>query len=436
MLRNIAITTFLKTIIIFVLSLIEIYLFSLGKQTFGFYINPILMTIAGLVMAVILLLPTKETTPNSLSSSVATRIGIVVLWLIGIFYIGQRIQAEFKAHPIDHNESDVLAQVLTPSQAILDGKDAYQLVKLPSYEMFNTYLPMMWSPFVMAHLTGVDARWIPFGAWVAVCSWIIGFYLFRSQGFSWMNVTMGIIVWLLTTWCFVHFYSYDFRVTLELLPISYYVLLLFLMVRAKHIGVGIVFGFCLLSRFTIVLLIPFLVYYYWKMYGVKATSSVVLMTASVILGLFVIPFMSKDSQLPFKIMQNYTNGSAGEWRTHAWQNPGDEPHQLSRGLGLAIFAKKHYEWDVVHGVKRLRQVGLACSILVSVLLIGYMIYMGDHRSKDHDQLIGGFKLFLTVFYALVLIPYPYLFVLPLMMNGVYLMVMDDENYIINHIYAS
>ena len=218
---------------------------------------------------------------------------------------------------------------------------------------------------------------------------------------------------------FIQFHSFDYTVSLEMLPAAYYILFILACLRGSWWAMGITLSFCLMSRFSIILLIPFLGYYVWKRYGFSVLSKSVLVLVSSITLLFVIPFMTKDPSLPLKIIGNYDSGAANEWQTHGWQEPGAEPHQLARGFGLAIFVKKFYEYDIKDGIHHLKQGSVALCLLTAFFLV--YLYWRNQKHLNRDWLfLGGLKLYLSFFYAFVLIPYPYLFALPLTVTAILL----------------
>lgn len=317
--------------------------------------------------------------------------------------------------PINFNDSDIIAQVLSPSESLLKGEWPYKDVVLPTYTMHNTYLPMQWLPFVIAVAMDFDPRWIPVFAWSAA---LLIFYATLGRKIDIVSLRVVPII-LLTIYLsvygvqsFMEFNSYDFQVSVELLPAAYYLILIAALLIGHSWLIGISLGACLMSRFSIVLLVPFLAWYVWRRYGFKkwmqAAAAVVLFCTVV----FVIPFMTRDAQLPFKILGNYNSGAFNEWHTHSWQEPGAEPHQLARGLGLAIFVKKMYEYDIREGISHLKN----GSILLCTFIGFFLIYLLErNRNTLHYDwfLLGGMKLYFSLFYGLVLIPYPYLFLLPM-----------------------
>lgn len=329
--------------------------------------------------------------------------------LIFLVYVSNNV---FLKYPIDNNYSDVYAQVLSAASWLLNGEYPYQDVVLPSYTMHNTYLPMQWLPFVIPIAFDFDPRWIPITLWVFSIVSLVYFLNFN------LNTKNFIIFFITTLSIVVGFNGYisknpqEYSATLELLPSSYYILLLIFIFKRSWLGIGIAMGFCLLSRFSIVLLIPFLIYYIWQYNGKHFLSKSIISALITILLLFVLPFMSQDMLLPQKIVANYDNGAAGEWRVHEWQNEGDLPYQISRGVGLSIYFRDAYLDDLLNGVKILKRWGFALSLVCSIFFM-FFLYRFKDKIDPNWFLLAIIKIYFTVFYTFVLIPYTYLFLIPL-----------------------
>lgn len=401
-------------------ALLEFLMLSYLKAYFGIYFSPLVFFIASAGVSVTALVASYylqvEKVPVYKSY---TGIYLCLPLLAGLIFLGYSV---FSAHAIDHNQSDVFAQVLSPSTWLLKGEYAYQDVVLPTYTMHNTYLPAQWGPFVLSVAFGFDPRWIP------LISWSLAFLVFVhwSTASIRLNKTGQYVLFILTLILslfsiagFIIKNPFDYSVTFEMLPVAYYILLVIALLRGSWWGIGLSMGLCLLSRFSVILLTPFLLWYIWQRYGKMIALKSVLASVALILLLFVLPFMTTDPQLPSKIVANYNNGALGEWQVHSWQEAGSEPYQIARGMGAAIFFKKLYEYDLKDGVHHLRQVGFTFSILSGLFLI--YLFQRNKEHLNHDWLLlGGLKLYFTFFYTFSLIPYPYLFVLPLTISALIL----------------
>ncbi|MCE2790339.1 MAG: hypothetical protein LW630_10560 [Saprospiraceae bacterium] len=406
-----------------IFSLCEMWMWGTHHNRYDIYYSPLVFFLASLCVSIIALVASGYLAESQHHGPVFQKKSLwALLFLPGLFWLIQLGYQAFAAHPIDYNDSDIFAQVLAPARWVLSGQYAYQDVELPTYTMHNTYLPMQWLPFIAPVYFRFDPRWVPLLAWSIAILFFISASLSGFQWRRWFHWLAWILAGYLsvrTMYEFIQFHSFDYTVSLEMLPAAYYILFILACLRGSWWAMGITLSFCLMSRFSIILLIPFLGYYVWKRYGFSVLSKSVLVLVSSITLLFVIPFMTKDPSLPLKIIGNYDSGAANEWQTHGWQEPGAEPHQLARGFGLAIFVKKFYEYDIKDGIHHLKQGSVALCLLTAFFLV--YLYWRNQKHLNRDWLfLGGLKLYLSFFYAFVLIPYPYLFALPLTVTAILL----------------
>jgi hypothetical protein len=394
-----------------ILILFEWFLIGPFQSFAGPYISPVILTaVSALVATIAIGLSFPKLPSEKKEKSHYLSLWPSLFWMPVLLYVAWSV---FSVHPVDHNYSDVFAQVLYPSEWLLKGDYPYQEVRLPTYTMHNTYLPMQWLPFTIPVYWGFDPRWIPVTFWaMALCVFIVMTKINFSRHTAIIYVlTLSVIVAGLSGYMTKN--PKEYSATLELLPAAYYIMLIFFLWRGSWWGIGLFMGFCLLSRFSIVLFIPFLVFYVWMKYGMTFFLKSAAMTISVILLLFVLPFMSQDIYLPKKIVANYDNGAAGEWRVHDWQNEGDLPYQLSRGTGVAIYFRDRFQDNLLNGVRVLKKWGFGLSVLTGLLLLYVFLRLRNKISDDKMYMLGAMKLYLTVFYTFVLIPYTYLYIIPL-----------------------
>ncbi len=407
-------------LLLLMFSLCEMWMWGTHHNRYGIFFSPVWFFLSSFGVSVVVLVASYYLTEVGQSDKKYSSRWLILAYipaLVWLVFIGWKA---FSIHPVDYNDSDIFAQVLSPSQWLLGGQYPYQDVVLPTYTMHNTYLPMQWLPFLLPVYFHFDPRWVPVVAWVLV----LGLFFWdqlssfdRKKGISWLVWVIAGYLSVRSMFEFIQFHAFDYTVSLEMLPAAYYVLFILAVLRGSWFWMGFTLACCLMSRFSIVLLSPFLAYYVWQRYGFTTlwkSTSVVMAT---VLVLFVLPFMTKDPSLPVKILGNYDSGAAGEWQTHSWQEPGSEPHQLARGFGLAIFVKKMYEYDIQDGIHHLKQLSIFLSIMTGFFLI--YLYWRNKNHLNRDWLfLGGLKLYFTFFYHFVLIPYPYLFVLPLTVTAV------------------
>lgn len=104
----------------------------------------------------------------------------------------------------------------------------------------------------------------------------------------------------------------------------------------------------------------------------------------------------------------YHDAAVGEWSGQAWQQPGEKPYQLFRGIGFAGWLYEVIPGDVVTKVNIAQKIHLLLSCLVS-LLLGIFYYVYREKLNYRVFLLGSLKVYLAVFYNFIQVPYNYLF---------------------------
>src|SRR5690606_33579679 len=135
------------------------------------------------------------------------------------------------------------------------------------------------------------------------------------------------------------------------------------------------------------------------------------------------PYFLIDPLLFKKGYDYYSQSSIGEWTIQSWQDANQRyPYHMNNGLGFA-----HYIYEFVTGtladkIAFYKNVHLYLCIITTSIL---GLYSWKYRTHyDFSVLaISTLKLYLSVFYSFVLIPYSYLYVLPNMFSFVVLLVL-------------
>lgn len=206
--------------------------------------------------------------------------------------------------------------------------------------------------------------------------------------------------------------------TIELLPIGFYLILSFTLLDKKVWLVSIGLLLCLLSRYALVLWIPlYLLVYYYK-YPIRKTFRSVLLVSIGILLFFIIPFLSKDWSSFQKGIDNYDVAAKGQWHLQSWQNENEKPFHLGQGLGMSIYFYD-YQSDTMTLDQRFalnKKFHLLISILCSIFLLLTYIKFKDKFKNKRLFLLASLKIYLVLFYSFIIIPFDYLFQLPLFMT--------------------
>lgn len=427
---------------IYILFILETLAMTAYMGGLGIYNSPIAFLVISLIMAVAAiwhgaaLAPDADTAPNELDTK--NSIGTYKRDWTSLFYLSNIFlvliwynSSRMHEIPLDLRYSDVFPQLLSAARWFMQGEYAYQMVKLSTYEMNNTYLPMQWLPFCISEYFGTDPRWIPLLSW-AIAMLALVYTLkthFLKTMYGWKRQILVLIGLTLPAWAVYFFICYnttDYLLTIELLPASYYVWLCIGLLSGSTLTIGLALGSCLLSRFSILFFIPFLLYYIAHTYNRQKMWTVIGITVAFIFCVFVLPFMSQDPNLPSKIVSNYTNGALSEWQGQEGQAAGSEPRQIARGLGMAIFFKKAFEPNLIYGIEWLKRTEIVLCLLTTLFM--YLLYRryAQHIRNQQWILLGGIKLYFVCFYHFILIPYPYLFLMPLTISAIIVLKIATE----------
>jgi hypothetical protein len=304
------------------------------------------------------------------------------------------------------NFSDIIVTIQILARQFITGKFPYDpdiLVPLYHHGPSN-YLPMHWLPYTLAEYFHFDERTITFAIWCISAS-IIVYRATRCR-----NLFMQLTVPVLLTGCYLLIACTDPTIlggSVETMVAGYYMLLMAALNQNNFLVTALCISTCLLSRYTIVLWLPLWAFAVLisgdKKYFLKTTASILVIVSVV----YVIPFLSKDwSALP-QSFKDYQNVPFHEWY-HL--NEHHLPAHLYRGLGFAyLFYEKYQHGDIHAGYDLMQNVLLiASSATIFILAIWFLLI----RKKIDSRMffLGSFKIYVSVFLALLVVPYTYLMI--------------------------
>jgi hypothetical protein len=203
-----------------------------------------------------------------------------------------------------------------------------------------------------------------------------------------------------------------FGYTIEILIFGYYFILATgIFVKSPVLrAIGIVL--CILSRFSFVFWLPL---YFLILFFDEDRRKALYTAGWVILGIvaiYVIPFLSKDWSIFIKAQQMYSGAAVGEW---LHMNDKQQPMHLYNGIGLAVYFHKFLDWELAERIRALRLTMIVMSVL-TVLASGW-VYLKYRKRIDYRLfLLISLKLYLSVFYAFMQVPYIYLTALPVLLS--------------------
>lgn len=315
-------------------------------------------------------------------------------------------------HPVRIQDSDVIPQIEMLVKRHQQGSFPYSIITEWGYDFFPTYPPLTWAPFHVTEFMMVDYRYLVFAGWMLL---LLAFSQRLLQQFADNLVHLYLFVLLqLIFWGYLLYADLSLMRTVELLIGAYYAFFLFSIEKGKWWVMGLALLICLLSRYSLVLWLPFFFLLLWKEKGFAVVLKSVAVIAAGVLLLYVIPFLSNDIDIFFRGVKTYTIAGLGEWKGQSWQAPGEKPFQLFRGTGLAALFYEGSSAPVEQKLEQFKQIHLWVS-LATVLLLSAGYWLKLRKQKMPLQLIAAasLKIYLAVFYGFVLIPYVYLYIVPL-----------------------
>jgi hypothetical protein len=397
------------------LLILELISVTHGRNTyFSVYIGPLVFVFSGLALSYLVILESsKIKSEKSLVSVLPQDYLLQLPLLLLILVLGSMVYSKLIGTvPIAVEQSDIIPQVRVMVDRFVGRRNVYDVIHDFGYAMPPNYLPFTWMPFGLARYAKIDDRWIPFFAFA------IGYILFcfalikhRASHFTSLVILPAVILI-----AFISYTSTTFTHAIELLPASYYLILalgLLLFDKTWHWGVAI--AICMLSRYSFVFWLPILGLVLlirkgnslWKIAGT---------TIGLVALFYLFPFYIKDPGMLTRSLAYYDTATLAEWSGQAWQAKGEKPYQLFQGTGLACFFYDFTGGALSDKISLLKKTQILLSI---VMMLALAIYWWRNKEKVHQDnifLLGALHALLIVFYALVQIPYAYLYIVPCMVS--------------------
>ena len=323
------------------------------------------------------------------------------LVLAGITILGIQYSTFFPAAKLLNSTSDIIPCIQIACRRLIHGEFAYKVITDFGYPQWPNYFPMHWMPFTIAELLHIDYRWITYGAWC------IAALVLCIRSLKIPSITLRALTPLLIFSSFYVLQTFNLsilEITVEVLIASYYMMLITSLNQRSGILQGIIIYFCLLSRFSLVLWLPLYAFVLFVTNNKKQLYTAVITSVSMVIILYVIPFLSKDWEILFRGFKYYDTGTYAEW-THIYNG---QPLHLFRGTGYAYFFYTRFpNLDVMSRIKLLQRVELFSSLLL-ITLMGIWFWFNKHKINTRMFLISSFKIYLAVFLFLIQVPYEYL----------------------------
>jgi hypothetical protein len=395
--------------------LLELYLVTFGRNKLGIWLGPIGLLLTGLLIGILPLFFLKE---RLLEDAISPKINKKFNWklalavgvgcLLVIFILLPNILFRF---PIDPLQSDIIPTLLDLYiHRFIQGIPVYTEGLCNGVPCTPNYLPLHWLPFLISYYLNFDPRILGLIFLTLAISISYGRILINSVPvkYLWLLGLTGPL-WL---FLWMKFQSEAFGHTTESMITAWYIIL-GLGIWINTVSSGIIGTlFTLLSRYSVAFWLPVFgigkmisdrkYFYYWIM-GVLIG----------LMGIYVIPFLILEDDLGafLRGFSSYPIAAMGEWKGQAWQAAGDPPWQLFRGSGFAAWFYTLVPGDLVTKFTICRYTHLSISLGGALLAFGIW-YRNRNRIPHGILWVYSLKVYLTIFYAFMIVPYEYLWMVP------------------------
>lgn len=403
----------ISTSVLFLLITLEILFTTFFRSTILSPVwNGFFLFLLSMLIGVYPLIIHTKTPINKTSLSKRSKERLKYIWwaaiAVGLVFWAKNLNQ----YPVSIKDSDVIPQIETLVKRHQQGTFPYRIITEWGYDFFPTYLPLTWGPFHLTEFMLIDYRYLVFAGWMLL---LLTFSqrLLQSCADDVLHLYLFVLLQLIF-WGYLLYADLSLMRTVELLIAVYYAFFIFSLEKGKWGTMGVALLVCLLSRYSLVLWLPFFFLLLWKEKGLAVVLKCLAVILVGVLMLYVIPFVSSDMDIFFRGVKTYTIAGLGEWKGQSWQAPGEKPFQLFRGTGLAAMFYDSSSAPVEQKLERFKQIHLWASLLTVVLLAAWY-YLKHRKQKMPLQLVAAasLKIYLSVFYGFVLIPYVYLYIVPL-----------------------
>ena len=405
---------------LYVAFIVEVLFLFYKKGEFGPLISPLVLISAGLFMAIwpyfmlrknddlfiefnhhALQLPAKEI--RIVFSVLLVTAIVMACWINGLM-----IQ-----FPIDIKHSDIIPFI---EKVYLERFDQSEIIyaEVDGFGYGKShpgYMPFHWIFFLGSYYLQIDHRWIPFFIFIAATSVYTYVLCCNFSGLKQVLFYLFLPLFILFTIYYEN--SSDAMHTIEILILAYYLLLGVSLFSRNLLAQA--FGLVLptLSRYALVFWLPV---HFLNMLPKqrKRFFQLGFLFVGMVL-LILIPFLLQEPNMFVGFNNAYAKSALREWSGQSWQQPGDKPFQLYRGLGLASWYYEFYVGTLLEKINAIKQHLFIVSALVIFLLLVVFRFVQSTIPSNLYSLLA-LKFSLTLFYAFMIIPYNYLNWVPIMLS--------------------
>jgi hypothetical protein len=394
---------------------VEALLFTYSRNQLGDYVSPVVLLLSAVLACVATYFYTRHATWQSvfneplITSRLGAKIAVGLACVVGVTWCAVKWHAVLRGADIKISSSDIIPSLSIYTKRFLAGEIVYTpFTEELGYQLYPTYLPAMWGPFLLPEWLRIDYRWISgllmlvgIGAYQAVV-----LHIRRGAALTFL---LALLPFGLTR-AVLHSDESIGTQTVEFMIVGYYMLLVAGILLPSWWAQTLGLLLCLLSRYSLVFWVPL---YIGLVFFQKSKREAVLTVAALALGagvLFVLPFLSHDWELLSRAQETYTGAALGEW-----QHLNDQglPYHLYNGIGVGNLFYRYGSDDLMARITLLKHTHLL--LLVSVVSGATLLYWRQPRPRTDYRIFAVLvlKVYLAVFYAFIQVPYFYLAIVSL-----------------------
>lgn len=375
----------------------------------GYTVNAIILFVSSVATGVLVIMKFYNTSIQVADTSgKKNRYAALLTGIVAIAWMAMDANSVFKRIAIDIHWSDIIPAIQIVTKRFVHGEYPYVPMTELGYTTPVGYMPFHWLPYSIAEILKFDYRWISFSAF------ILAFTVLVARAYK-RNIPAAIITIILTTTSYYLISRYStgiMAVTVELLVAAYYMLLVSGINSNKYLAIGSTVAICLLSRYSFALWLPLGIFVLYISGHSKLLLKAAIVSTIIILLCYIMPFLSKDWTVFYKTNIGYA-GMSWEWQ-HLCDN--GLPCNLFNGVGFAHLYYDHYGQVNYKAAFELCRLVLFIASISVCTIMGIWYWMHKNKVDYSIFLMASLKIYLSVFFACIIVPYDYLMISGLLVS--------------------
>jgi len=406
-------------LLIFVLECLWFFFF---KQQLDFFISPLIFMLFPVLLFKYLIHKRELFEPTL--QSVGKPVSLIHLLpvILVLFILAIRAQYMFGSNPIDATKSDIIPLIRDIYvNRFFNGDNVYAPYSGFNYGTFTpNYMPLHWLPFVIANLFGFDYRWVGLGFFL-IPLFVLQYHIYRSET-SLLHFYCKSALYPLILTLILFKQTKEILFTVEILISAYYIFLGISLFSNKIFARPIGVILTLLSRYSALFWMPLLAAESWVQDKKKFFYQVLILLVGLVF-LYFMPFVLQTPAMLTSGANLWIDAALNEWDGQHWQNPGDLPFQLFQGNGFASWFYLWWPGSLPQKIVSLKNVMIGLTFTSMLVLLVWQL---KHKAYSPLFLLLSLKVVLSVFYAFVIVPYEYLFWVPIFLTPLCFIFMNPQ----------